>query len=174
MEDLELGELIDKQRMRDAVHVAVAPVFANCELNPGQHVGLVAGSTDIVSVSEKPIGIVDPFLKSNVLKGQRFWLWIYPNTIMSLRHVWSHPSFVLPEEREVHVAWITAFARLLGHDYEDLMDYADKWIARGEYHNDELETHKSHYDEFAEFWRRYELVTGTKVDHKECFFSCSC
>ncbi|HEY1190416.1 MAG TPA: hypothetical protein VGE74_22470 [Gemmata sp.] len=90
-----LGHLItDGDRRRDAIHIAVAPVTAAEPLAPGQHVGFVTpGSTEAVGASETPIGIVDPFLTGDVLRGQRFWLFMYPNTVTSLRHVWTHPAF---------------------------------------------------------------------------------
>jgi hypothetical protein len=96
-ESPRLGCLItDGDRRRDAVHVAVAPVTAAGRLVPGQHVGFVhAGDTERVGASENPLGIVDPFLREGVQQGQRFWLFLYPNTVTSLRHVWTHPAFAL-------------------------------------------------------------------------------
>jgi hypothetical protein len=93
-----LGNLItDGDRRRDAVHVAVAPVTAAEELTPGQHVGFAPpGQTELVGPADagRHIGVVDPFLKDRVRPGQRFWLFLYPNTVTSLRHVWTHPAFV--------------------------------------------------------------------------------
>jgi hypothetical protein len=86
-----IGELVEGDARRDAIHVAVAPVEAAEDLLPGQHVGLVSG---LASSASAPIGVVDPFLKAPVLKGQRFWLFLYPNTVTSLRHVWTHPAFM--------------------------------------------------------------------------------
>ena len=90
-----LGRLItDGGRRRDAVHVAVAPVTAAGRLAPGQHVGFVhPGDIEVVGAVEKPIGVVDPFLRADVQPGERFWLFLDPNTVTSLRHVWTHPAF---------------------------------------------------------------------------------
>lgn len=95
-----LGELITSPAGRDAIHIAVAPVTAADYLEPGQHVGFCCkGNTTLVAALEDTelIGIVDPFLKARVEPGQQFWLFLYPNTITSLRHVWSHPAFVRKE-----------------------------------------------------------------------------
>ena len=90
-----LGKLIvDGERRRDAVHVAVAPVTAVERLAPGAHVGFVsANDRERVGTSRTPIGVVDPFLQEEVQPGERFWLFLYPNSVTSLRHVWTHPAF---------------------------------------------------------------------------------
>lgn len=91
----QLGQLIeDGDRRRDAIHIAVAPVTAAEGLAPGRHVGFVQdGNVELVGASDRPVGIVDPFLADAVEPGQRFWLFLYPGTITALRHVWTHPVF---------------------------------------------------------------------------------
>ena len=93
----EIGKLIEGPAFRDAIHIAVAPVVAGCLLEPGMHVGLtyvkdkgmVAGNFAGVAT----IGIVDPFLNEFVQEGQKFWLFVYVNTVQNLRHSWTHPAF---------------------------------------------------------------------------------
>lgn len=91
----QLGKRIeDGDRRRDAVHIAVAAVTAATRLSPGQHIGLVrADSMELVGPSEHNIGIVDPYLIGDIEEGQRFWMFLYPDTISDLRHIWSHPAF---------------------------------------------------------------------------------
>ena len=86
-----VGELCHDNAMRDAVHFALAPVEADHPLTPGQGVGL--GENGRATTARQFIGIVDPFLKDEVKKGQRFWLFLYPNTITGLRHLRTHPAF---------------------------------------------------------------------------------
>lgn len=85
-----LGTIIGENEKRDAIHLAVEPVFAAEDLLPGQDVGRVEGG---FGRCVNPLGIVDPFIKGVVRKGQRFWLVLYPRQISSLRHVWTHPAF---------------------------------------------------------------------------------
>lgn len=95
-----LGQLIeDGDRRRDAIHIAVAPVTAAERLSPGEHVGLVYYyDVELVGPCTPYIGIVDPFLPNAVEPGQRFWLFLYPGTVTSLRHVWTHPDFTRAAE----------------------------------------------------------------------------
>lgn len=86
-----IGRLITGAAQRDAIHVAIAPVVAAEVLKPGQHVGLdIRGRAE---VNCKAIGIVDPFLLELVGEGEQFYLFLYPRTVTSLRHEWTHPAF---------------------------------------------------------------------------------
>jgi hypothetical protein len=78
MDAPKLGQIITEAASRDAIHVAVIPMTATREMQPGEHLAN---------------GIVDPFLKAPVKPGQRYWLCLYPGTVTSLRHVWNHPAF---------------------------------------------------------------------------------
>jgi hypothetical protein len=88
-----LGKLIESNAFRDAVHIAVAPVVAGETLSPGRHVKLGDDLRATSGGASETIGIVDPFLTADVQQGQRFWLFLYPNTVTGLRHAWTHPAF---------------------------------------------------------------------------------
>lgn len=91
-----LGELAGKDARRDAVHVPVAPVIAGQPLDPGDHFWLNSHGLAVKSTGRREhrtIGVVDPYYDGIVLKGDRFWGFLYPNTVTSLRHTWSHPAF---------------------------------------------------------------------------------
>lgn len=78
-EATKLGALItDPHAGRDAVHVAIIPLIATRRMMPGEHL---------------KSGVVDPFLTAPVEPGQRYYLCLYPNTVTSLRHVWTAPTF---------------------------------------------------------------------------------
>ncbi len=88
-----LGHIPADDARRDCTHIAVAPVVAAHDLKPGQPVHLLPDGSAIHSTGNSSIGIVDPFLKKVLSKGDRFWLFLHPGTITGLRHVWEHEAF---------------------------------------------------------------------------------
>lgn len=176
-----LGTVITSAEKRDAIHLAVENAVAGEYLRPGDHIGLVNGTA--MKNAEPHLGIVDPFLEKGVIKGERFWLVVYPRKITSLRHVWSHPDF--PEEAtgidaptieefEASRSWITSFASGLGLGYQELVDAAGEYVRRGEYLCKGGDLEGEHVPD--EFWPHYETVTGIDVaeDDRGSFFTCSC
>jgi hypothetical protein len=89
----KVGKLLDSSSGRDAIHFALAPVIATCELVPGQDIGVWNGVR--AHPGEPFVGIADPFLKENPRKGDRFWCFLYPGSITNLRHIWQHPAFTI-------------------------------------------------------------------------------
>ena len=138
------------------------------------------------SEADKLIGIVDPFLASPVKPKQRFWMFLYPNTITSLRHHWVHPDFSeapqtssAPENTSVTDAckrWVAEFAASMGYTYDHLMDAARNFAKYGEYTMDNSESYRdADYSQWEKFWNQYEAITGETVeDHSGTIFSCSC
>jgi hypothetical protein len=193
-----LGKLLTGDIGRDAVHIAVAPVIAGCDLNPNDRIGLIKESTEIVVwYNVTHIGIVDPFLEEPVKKGQRFFMFLFPATITSLRHEWTHPAFnevQLPSHnKEVSEQWLRDF--IDGADcpaYESLMDDIQTILEGGvvtsvnpKYYGAHLEWTEdwlhfngsdAHGEIPPEFWTHVEIVLGMKIpkDKKATRFSCSC
>ena len=195
MADPQFGRLVpdDFPDERDAIHIACAAVYAAEDLNPGDHVGFVDKRQDYMGRSElAPVGVVDCFLPRPVKKGERFWVFLYPGTIQSLRHNWSHPSFDVRQqliraiEETPAKKRMKAFAASLsgGEDwdgnkykdvtFEELIDRATAYVNGGEYWSEGGRFEgQGLYDEF---WDDFEELTGLKVPEGDrySFFSCSC
>lgn len=111
-----LGEFIAEPAERDAVHVAVCPVRAGEDLELGQQIGFIGVDTEVVGASDHPVGVVDPFLPHAPRRGDRFYMLVTPNRVVSLRHDWKHPDFdtleVPKSVRDVLEEWL----RDLGSD----------------------------------------------------------
>jgi hypothetical protein len=188
-----IGKILDDTARRDAVHFALAPVIASEQLSPGQHIGFVR--KNVVGPCDEPLGIVDPFLPIPVYTGDRFWMFLYPNTITSLRHEWSHDEFdaivetqpqnpmaanLAPSENfsfdDLHAnskSWLIRFSEQMNLSYDELMEAAENSIKYGDYISDGGKWEG--FNTPSEFWRHYEIITGKSVeDHDANFFSCSC
>jgi len=187
----KLGELItDDTGRRDAVHVAIAPVTAGQTLQPGQHVGVL--SNWAVGKSNFPVGIVDPYLKDTVKKGQRFWLFLYPNTVTSLRHQWTHPDF--PDEdpdkdvkdtlkkiaefgNEESIRWLSKYAAECEMGYQELIELAKGYLSSGDTKTLPFSTPSIVYSSPETFWEHFEKVTGVRVPKTargDTFIGCAC
>lgn len=186
-----MGEILpDDVGGRDAVHVAVISAIAGSRLYRGQDVGLLskhAQTGEPIAVAKgdgvDPIGIVDPFLTGGVEPNQRFWLYLYPRTITSLRHQWTHPAFpdgvgnavyAHPSQKLVSEQWVDNFARKYGFTGARMIEAADEWLRTGDYFCDGGTFEGESVPE--EFWEHYEQITGKKVEenNKQSFFTCSC
>lgn len=186
----ELGKLITDDQERDAVHIAIYPSIAGMKLYPSQSVYIL--DEKAVHGTVNPIGIVDPFLKEPVYIDQKFWIFLYPNTITSLRHDWTHPSFkredslieVPIEGREKSEEWMRNLAdQYARYGYDDRRDDPYKWLMDGA---DRIVEGVESYIVFnvdchgdidpQEFWRHYQIIRGKFVtlDVREDIFSCSC
>jgi|SRR5882762_1112821 len=180
-----LGTIIGESAGRDAIHLAVEPVVAAHQLRPGDDVGFIEGG---VGACDNPVGIVDPFLKSVVKKGQRFWLVVYPRQITSLRHVWTHPAFgeastPVPDDRKKRSeTWLREFLRNSDSpDYDTVIAVATHGSTGEGYTNCYMDNEyfhvggtDAHGDIPPEFWDHVENVIGKKLDNRPTFFSCSC
>lgn len=179
----QLGRLIEEGAQRDAIHIAVAPVRASMALEAGELIGLIEGSQELVGTVEpsRCIGIVDPFLKRNVRTGDRFWMFLLPNTITSLRHNWTHPAFEAEPEstKSASERWMLAWA---------VKNMSEDWYGDGEKRSaevayaDAIEAGRSHnigpYEDARdrindEWWSHWEAITGESAD-RETYFRCAC
>lgn len=192
MTDPKLGTIItgDLPPLRDAIHIAITPVTAGEMLRPGEPLEFVSGSMDTVqAASHAAIGIVDPFIKTRVRAGQKFWMLLYPGTITSLRHEWTHPALdgqsqganmdpnTPPSIREGASASfkrLVEIADMAEISYSELMEGANNYLERDDYMIDGGKW--SGFSIPDDFWDHYTAVTGTVVlpRNRGNFFSCSC
>lgn len=92
-----LGELCKPDAERDAVHVAVVPVKAAMDFSAHDRRVAIMQKDGVYyaapgSLTTPAIAAVDPFLPIPPRKGERFWAFLDPNTVVGLRHVYTHPA----------------------------------------------------------------------------------
>lgn len=190
----KIGHLITGPAFRDAIHIAVAPcIVGTSSLKPGESVCLIDGKA-FNYFDEPKIGIVDPFLKEPVYEGESFWLFLFPDTITSLRHEWTHPAFEAETQPALDKAasrqWLEDF--ILHKDWPPLgtvitlftNGHASRRDDDDEYDNDysahisdsevSFSGEMGHGSLPPEFWTHLEIVTGRKFPHHPRHFRCSC
>lgn len=177
MSDLNLGQLITDKQQRDAIHIAVAPVIAAEAMEPGQHIQL--NHEGKACSGKEPIGIVDPYLKQDVMPGDQFWLFMYPKTVTNLRHEWNHPAFERKKNADMEkaIGWMQDAASQLDISYNELIKAAISFQKTGDYLGLGFDTPELFYstEGMETFWTHYETITGKKVGDKTAgFISCAC
>lgn len=187
-----LGQLItDDNAERDAFHVAVHPVIAREDMDPGEFIYVinsVGGTFDayLSDSKDRAVGIVDPLLDHRVYIGDKFYCWIKPNTVTGMKHHWEHPAFPDVDnsqkefnpssaEKEIHRQWLEHFCEEWSFDFDNIVDAA---INQGyitsygnEYTADDLG------DDWDLFWEHLEIYAGRKFpeSHRQHVgWSCSC
>lgn len=119
----ELGKNPDDIGAKDAIHVAIVAVRAGSLVRPGQRCGMNEFGEAIPH--DKGVGVADPFLRSNLMTGQTFWLLLNQDAVPNVRHVWEHPQFVgcsVPTRDVQRNKYLAEYAEHLGVTYEQLMD----------------------------------------------------
>lgn len=176
MSNIKMGQLVDKDAQKDAAHVAVAPVTAATDLTPGSAIGFVGDDPELVGLdAEELIGVVDPFIRGMVRKGDRFWMCLYPESVVVLRHDWTHPAFADRVNKSESLAWFDKWAQTLGYEYKtgaDVVRAITKWLNgdnKDRWDSGELFGFNSPSDleeDLSQFniWKHYEILTGIKPD----------
>ncbi len=140
---------------------------------------------------------IDPYLEESVKPGEWCYLFLYPNTVTSLRHEWTHPAFLdtlsaparavlqqpLPEPITPNLnaakGRVAEIAELVDRSYDRLISDAHAYLDIGEYVTEQ--GGMSWQDTFpsyaVEFWTLFAVITGREVPvgkREANFFSCSC
>jgi hypothetical protein len=179
-----VGKLLKGTEGRDAIHFALAPMVAGMGLSPGERVGIRAGDGDASTACTPHVGIVDPFLAVDVKQGERFWLFLFPGTITSLRHAWTHPEFpndtgeaekVRDTAVQEAMSWLKWYAKREINPYCMTPDEAlDKLLA--DLKNGTLQSYglkRTENDIDRELWDRLAVI-GVIVNPSNLSYSCSC
>lgn len=194
-----IGTVLTSDQGRDAIHLATKAVMAGETLYPNQPINIDESGEARLAIAGS-IGVVDPFLLGPVHRGQMFWLVLYPRTITSLRHHWTHPAFDDDEpvtktapvtDKAVSEAWLREFCS--SHDcpsYETLLGaFKGEWpgdegdrdylgFQWGGWDGDSLhfEGIDAHSDIPSAFWDHVSVVLGKDVpsEKRASYFTCSC
>lgn len=175
MSNPQVGQILYGNPQRDAIHIAICPAVAKSTLQPGERISIENLNGTIFAYPSTPKkdgdGIVDPFLRYEVKSGNKFYIFLHPDTIRSLRHDWICPKF---EDQTKSKVYMIHVARDIQWDYDQLMSAAAHWVANKEYAYENNELYKDIGIDWDDFWNHYEILTGHTPEDRSGFFTCSC
>ena len=172
----KIGKLLQEGEERDAIHIAVLPVVAGNDLTPGAPIGVgeVNGEHYAYSNIFPRRGIVDPFLWDGVTQGERFWMFLTPNTIQDMRHHWKLEGIDVFSPQERAKQWLASFAEENNVSYDELV----AGLKAGEvYFGNDTEAPSNAYGQKEALFQHLAILTGRSFseDHiANTFFRCSC
>lgn len=173
--EVELGKVLkENEGAKDAIHIAVIPVYTNEVLSPSQYVKLAYqkdGKYYVSACSKKEsVGVVDPWLPRKVKEGDRFNLCLNPYTITSLRHAWEHPLFKEDENSKAEsILYLENIADRLGMDYGNFIAGIDRGYITFSY-----DTPEWLYSEKELIIAHYNKVMQRDKTNNDLYFSCAC
>lgn len=183
----KLGSLAETTGVRDAIHIAVLSGAVKEDSYPGDAVGICADGEFSTIMPE--VGIVDPFLPpyTNIPKGTPVWVFLKPNSISGLRHVWTHPE--IPDEkpaaeeppapppiRSEAEVWLREYAVRVNPYITNPEDAFKKLVAEareGTVFFYGLDCHGSD-DVDPEFFHHMSLYLGQNITPESLEYRCSC
>lgn len=88
-----VGQILDKDKKytRDAIHVPIMEIIAGEHLCTGSQVYIHEGKA-YYPYEQKFVGVVDPFIDDCVEEGDKFYLFLRPESTLKLWHEWIHPA----------------------------------------------------------------------------------
>ncbi len=145
---------------KDAIHVAIVSVRAGKSMAPGQHFTMKDGEA-VPANPKDSVGVVSPFLRSNVMRGDSFWGLLKMDEIESVKHVWDHPqfSFEAPKTEPSRNKYIESYSKEFGVTYEELMEACSKYV------NDEQQSEypgtlsEEAFDKVVDYLDSYDLYS---------------
>tara|TARA_R110000751_G_scaffold45158_2_gene102762 strand:- start:946 stop:1452 length:507 start_codon:yes stop_codon:yes gene_type:complete len=165
----ELLGSLPKNEERDAIHLAIAPTVAGVMLRPGQHVLLRHGKA--YRTDDNAIGVVDPFLKSEVQAGESFYLCLNPGSITSLKHSWTHPAFAELDDIYASLAAIGAEYSINIEQIIEACEATADGESYGFYGDNGPDMMREERSRIADL---YYKLTGVLLDFEDVYFSCAC
>jgi hypothetical protein len=173
-----IGKIHDRDLPRDAVHVAVVQVTAGEQLFRGDHIT----KDGIKGIPE--IGIVDPFITETVKRGDKFYLFLYPNTVTGLTHHYFHPVLDSgTDPRREAEDWLKDLLNDNDTELYNNYDWVIKQFKAGRdisgFSGDDPSWNLNDGGPTirTKFWDSLEIVTGVKATEEQRareYFSCSC
>jgi hypothetical protein len=172
---------LDATTQRDAIHIAVAPLVAGQYLWHGKvRISELDGRAYRAEDDDlTAVGVVDPFITDAVAEGDRFFVFLFPNTITDIKHTWTHPAFMPRVEedeedpiRQIAKEELTAIAKDCGMSYNEMIRAVERYIDTGNCVETEGSGFRDNIDDEEKFWRLILLLTGRRGDG-ELFACCT-
>jgi hypothetical protein len=168
-----LGRTPTALGMKDALHVAVVSLRAAYNLSVGSRISLNEHGEAVCNGDEKDtFGIVNPYRKTDVVRGEWFWCMMDFGDIPKVKHVWDHPTVSFePPTREVELnETLNSYAKDLGITYQQLMDITakvvDSWEAQP-YPKDGTKTEEEvDAVEMWDFWYEWQEETDYEFENQ--------